>query len=193
MRKMKHGQAQGSQTTPEYSAWHHMKQRCENPNDDRYKDYGGRGIRICNRWQDFSNFFADMGKKPKPEYSIDCIDNDGNYESNNCKWSTPKEQANNRRPISCGPCKQRFFFGEGPHGEIVVWNNQTEFAREFGLKRGGISNCLRRIRKTHHGWKFQWVSEQKDENDMICPRCNAPLVIEDGCSRCLLCGYSCRN
>ena len=189
----KHGQAKRGQLTLEYETWHCMKQRCQNPNNDRYKDYGGRGIKVCSRWQNFRNFFEDMGKKPGSEYSIDRINNNGNYEPNNCKWSTSKEQANNSRPISSGPRKQRFFYGEGPHGEIMIWNNQHKFAEKFGLKQCSISKCLGGICKHHHGWKFQWVSEQENENNMICPGCNAPLVIEDGCSRCLLCGYSYRN
>ena len=80
---------------PEYRSWHHMKQRCFNNKVDCWKNYGGRGISVCERWIEFENFFKDMGKRPEGT-SLDRIDNDGNYEPGNCKWSTPKEQLSNR-------------------------------------------------------------------------------------------------
>lgn len=80
----------------EYGVWAEMIKRCTNPNYKRYKDYGGRGISVCDRWRKFENFYADMGDRPKGT-SIDRIDNDGNYNPNNCRWATNKEQCRNQR------------------------------------------------------------------------------------------------
>ena len=92
-------QTHGRYNTPEHVAWRKMHQRCYDKNDVSYKWYGARGIRICDKWFLFTNFFNDMGLKPGPEYSLDRIDNDKDYEPGNCKWSTEKEQANNRGHI----------------------------------------------------------------------------------------------
>lgn len=71
--------------------------RCYNPKDKDYIRYGARGIRVCDRWQDIANFVADLGEKPEGKFSLDRIDNDGNYELGNVRWATPKEQSNNLR------------------------------------------------------------------------------------------------
>jgi len=79
----------------EYRTWLHLKDRCLNKNDKRYKNYGGRGIKVCKRWRDsFENFYKDMGKRPKG-LTIDRVNNDGNYELSNCRWITKKEQSRN--------------------------------------------------------------------------------------------------
>jgi hypothetical protein len=79
-----------------YSTWCSMRQRCNNPNNPKWKHYGGRGIRVSERWNSFANFLADMGEKP-PGTSIDRIDNDKGYEPGNCRWADALTQANNTR------------------------------------------------------------------------------------------------
>lgn len=88
----------GKWKSKEWNSWDHMRRRCNNPKDPKYKDYGRRGISVCKEWSSFAVFYADMGDAPSASHSLDRIENDGNYFKANCKWSTPKEQANNRRP-----------------------------------------------------------------------------------------------
>lgn len=95
---LKHGHAVNGRLTAEYRAWQNMHRRCKYPSTHNYADYGGHGIRVCERWSVFANFIADMGTKPSPKHSIDRFpDNDGNYEPSNCRWATASEQRRNQR------------------------------------------------------------------------------------------------
>jgi hypothetical protein len=98
----KHGESKcgsaDNQPSREYRAWTGIKERCRNPNNKDFAKYGGRGIKVCERWNKYENFLIDLGRCP-PGYSIDRIDNDGDYETSNCRWATLSEQNRNRRPL----------------------------------------------------------------------------------------------
>jgi hypothetical protein len=97
LHKTVHGAARRERRTVEYVTWKAIMQRCYNPNNPDFKYYGGRGIKVCDRWHDFRNFLADMGPRPAGRYSIERVDVNGDYEPSNCIWLLHSEQSKNRR------------------------------------------------------------------------------------------------
>lgn len=90
----------GGHGTQEYQAWLNMRKRCLDPSHIGYKNYGARGISICERWlASYADFLADMGPKPQPRLTLERMENNGNYEPSNCKWATRKEQRANQRKL----------------------------------------------------------------------------------------------
>lgn len=126
----------------EFSSWCAMVQRCYNPKRNNYHNYGGRGIKVCNRWKPckdnsaFQRFLEDMGSKPGPGYSIERLDNDKDYSPENCKWATKKEQCNNTRH------NKRIAF-QGEIKTVMQWSELT------GIHRTTICNRLDR------GWSVE--------------------------------------
>ena len=120
----------GKHGTPEHKAWASMLQRCTNLKNAMWPHYGGRGIKVCDRWLDFKHFYADMGDRPEGT-SIDRQDNDGNYEPGNCRWATDIEQNNNTS-------HNRFITLDGVTKTLAQW------ARERGLKHRTVRMRLMR-------------------------------------------------
>lgn len=118
-RNYRHGYKTAGKYSPEYSVWVNMRARCNNPKNTRFKTYGARGIKVCPRWEeDFLNFLSDVGRRPTPDHSIDRIDNNGNYEPGNVKWSTRKEQCRNRST-------SRLITFAGETKTLADWAEQT--------------------------------------------------------------------
>lgn len=92
-----HGCYRNYKESPEIRVYRAMHDRCSNPSNDSFLDYGGRGIRVCERWSNFQNFYEDMGARPSDKYSIDRIEVNGNYEPSNVRWATIREQSLNKR------------------------------------------------------------------------------------------------
>lgn len=104
--RLKHGKNRKGCAASEYRAWSSMIQRCYNPKATSYQAYGGAGVTVCNRWRnDFSAFYADMGDKPAPDYSLDRINPFGNYEPDNCRWADKVTQSRNTRKRASGGYK----------------------------------------------------------------------------------------
>jgi len=127
-----HGDCSGGRPTPEHDAWAAMIQRCHNPKDHGYKNYGGRGIRVCCRWRrSYVTFLSDVGRRPTLQHSLDRKNNSLGYTPRNVRWATRKEQARNRRGL-------KFVTVNGVTQCVAAWGEET------GVNQITINGRLRR-------------------------------------------------
>jgi len=123
--------------SPTYLCWYSMRQRCNNTHHQAYAKYGGRGITVCERWEhSFENFLEDMGPRPSAEHSIDRIENDGNYDPENCRWASATQQGRNKHNNVLLSC----------HGDTMC---QSEWAERIGITPEGLSARINR------GWSVE--------------------------------------
>ncbi len=127
----------GLRKVPEYETWHAITQRCYNPKASGYENYGGRGIRVCDRWRHSARtFIQDMGPKPTTKHSIERIDVNKDYSPENCKWATAKEQGRNTRATKLSPETAAEIRRRSAAGETNM-----ALAREFGVHNSVISRA----------------------------------------------------
>ena len=119
----------GMSYSTEYKIWQGIQQRCFNESCRGFKNYGGRGIKACDSWLSFDNFYRDMGPRPSADYSIDRMDNHGNYEKSNCRWATQKQQNRNQR-------SNKMLAHDGRDMCVAEW------AEYLGIRPGVIYNRL---------------------------------------------------
>lgn len=133
---MAHGHTKGKKPTSIYGSWQSMHKRCYNLNFKQFNDYGGRGIKVCERWHNFENFLDDMSESWSKGLEIDRIDNDGDYTLDNCKWSTRYQQSRNKR--------NNVWLTLGDRTQILA-----DWAREIGLNPQTIQDRIA------YGWSVQ--------------------------------------
>lgn len=146
----KHSHASNGKRTKTHNSWHMMIQRCTNPNYNRYKDYGGRGIAICEEWLEFSNFLKDMGKRP-PGYTLERRGNERGYCPENCYWATRKQQQRNTR-----------------RNHLIIHERKTQCVSAWAEETGISKNTI--LWRLNHGWSTERalttpVGKEMNKND----------------------------
>ena len=141
--------------TPEYNSWSGMKSRCNNPKEPAYKNYGARGIKVCERWNIFENFINDMGSKPSPEHTLERINNNDDYYPKNCKWATKLEQVYNRR-----------------NTRRVKYQNRTitlkQLAKELHMDYSNLASSIKIIEKLANA-NVEFLFENKSLRFVLLP------------------------
>ena len=171
-----------------YGIWKSLRQRCENPNDKSYKNYGGRGIHFCNEWRDFENFYnwsINNGYKYEPiesgknKWSIDRIDNDGNYEPNNCRWATDTIQSQN---------KQHSIRDDERVKKCIICGNPFRIKQRNKVNKTCSKKCSLIQRKIEHQEKTKYMYKKE------CPVCHKVFEDRSGhFKRSIFCSKKCAN
>ena len=129
----------GLRNTPEYEIWAGMKARCYNEKHIRYKRYGGRGIKVCERWlNSFQSFYDDMGKRPSDKYQIDRIDTNGDYEPNNCRWVTAEENNQNRSSTKMNVDTIKMIRDDHDNTNMT----HLELAKKYGISKAQVTSIV---------------------------------------------------
>lgn len=150
----------GMTKTPEYKAWVSMKQRCSNPKTENYPHYGGRGIRVCDRWEgSFEHFLEDMGMRPSDKHSLDRKNPDGDYTPLNCRWATIEEQNNNKTT-------NKYYEIEG------VKLTLGQISKRYGIHRATLVTRLK------SGWTIDRLIEGKRIAQTFCYRGEEKTILE---------------
>lgn len=144
----------GCSKHPPHKVWSDMINRCGNSKCKDYRSYGGRGIVVCSKWRNDPIAFTEwaLANGWEKGLTLERINNDGNYEPENCCFVTRLQQQNNTR-------KLRLFVAYGPCGQMKVSKNQRAFARKWNLNNSHISRCLLNKRKSYKGWTFERIDK----------------------------------
>jgi hypothetical protein len=154
-----------------YKRWYNMLERCRDPEHPRYHRYGGRGVKVCERWLDFDLFYADVGDPPQKGMSIDRIDNSGDYEPNNWRWATHVEQTENRIPPSqyapyAAPEVPRYILLMDQKTRVIDVNGRImshrEVAASLNCKIDTVAKRLARLRKSNPKVTKYLISELQE-------------------------------
>lgn len=133
----------------EYRAWIKLRNRCNNPKNPQYEDYGGRGIYVCARWASFTCFIADMGPKPSPAHSIDRVNNNGPYIPGNCRWADKTTQVRNRRAMGNTPMSGVYRYPNGKYRVRIGIGYRTVY---IGTTTDFFDACCLRKRAENRFW-----------------------------------------